>query len=627
MRGVWGDLARTLVPSACAMAAIIALSQPACLAHSEKSGWIEVRSPHFIVDSNSGKGPAKATASQFEQIRQVLSLVLTGVGSAHEPPLTILAVDGEFSLKRLLPGYFKKRGQAHPAGLFFDSPAGAFVVLRTDVEDPGVFEPVYHEYTHFVMRQLIPGMPLWLTEGLADFFAASRFNGSEIQTGLPDPENLRVLRSNPLIPLATLLAVGHSSPYYTHQDKVAMFYAESWALAHYLMLQDVTHHTQHVGEYIAQVAGGVDPVAAFTSAFGPPEKVGKALDREVHEFELPMIKVGVADKASSNAFTVRPLTLAEADSDQANFLVATGHDNAANKLIARALKANPNFGEASALKSAVLLSQGNESAAAEWAAKAIKLDPGGYLGYLNRALAMDGDHLDTSDASTVEQDFARAIALRPGLVIAEQSLSSVYLARDEKPDRALALAIDAARSAPENTGVLIDLEAALLRQGRQADAVRVELQMLDLAGDEKSKAMVRNDLGWALLELNIAPQRASFEIQTAAHLEPGNADIQDSLGHLLEKQHQLAAAASAFRRALAIEPKLASSLDGLGDVLRDEHDWQGAATEYSAEILLNPQDARAHYGLSMTLQAEGDAANAAKEMAAAKTDDPFNSSY
>ncbi|MGH9345621.1 MAG: ImpA family type VI secretion system protein [Terriglobia bacterium] len=83
-----------------------------CWAGSKKSGWIEVQSPHFIVDSNSGKVQAKAAALQLEQIRNALERVLVGARSAGESPSTILAVDGEGSLKRLLPGYFEKRGVA-----------------------------------------------------------------------------------------------------------------------------------------------------------------------------------------------------------------------------------------------------------------------------------------------------------------------------------------------------------------------------------------------------------------------------------------------------------------------------------------------------------------------------------
>jgi len=37
---------------------------------SAAENWIEVRSPHFTVDSNAGEKEARKIADQFEQIRQ-----------------------------------------------------------------------------------------------------------------------------------------------------------------------------------------------------------------------------------------------------------------------------------------------------------------------------------------------------------------------------------------------------------------------------------------------------------------------------------------------------------------------------------------------------------------------------
>lgn len=596
-------------------------------AKPKKSGWVEVRSPHFIVDSNSGKATARATALQFEQIHDALRLALPQNPNAGEAPLTILAIDSEGALRRLLPGYFEKRGEAHPVGIFVDSPDGAFVVLRTDVERPGVFEPVYHEYTHFVMRQLIPGLPLWLSEGLADFFSNTRFEGPVILTGVPDAENLSVLQSQPLLPLTTLLAVDHSSPYYTRQDKVAMFYAESWALTHYLLTQDAARGTQHLDQYAAQVANGGDPIAVFIQIFGPLQRVDKALSQYVRHFAFPVLKFQSSEQLSAKAFTVRTLSPAEADADQAEFLLVNGRDGEAGVLIQDALEEDPNFGMADALKSALLLRQGDRKAAAELAEQAIKLDPNGYLGYFNLALAMDGGDPDNASAEAIEGNFERAIALRPSLVAAEVALSNLYSERSEKPERALALAIDAARWEPENTGVLTNLEVLLLKQQHQADAVRIELRMLGLAHNAKEKAMVRNNIGWAVLQENVAPTRADFEIRKAVQLDPESAEAIDSLGYLLKKEGNFSAAADAFRHALSLQPKLASSLDGLGDVLRAEHDWKGAENEYRAAIHVNAWDARAHYGLSLALHGEGNAADAAKEAAAAKSIDPFDSAY
>src|SRR5215472_12996170 len=43
---------------------------------------------------------------------------------------------------------------------------------------------------------------------------------------------------NELLPLPTLFTVDETSPYYLEEKKGAIFYAECWALTHYLTLKD-----------------------------------------------------------------------------------------------------------------------------------------------------------------------------------------------------------------------------------------------------------------------------------------------------------------------------------------------------------------------------------------------------
>jgi tetratricopeptide (TPR) repeat protein len=606
---------------------IILLFPAGLKAKVKKSGWIEVRSPHFTVVSNSDKSQAKMVALRLEMIQTAMSSVLMQSPTARPAPLTILAVAGEPSLKRLLPSYFKKRGHTNLAGLFTDTLIGPYIVLRTDVMDPGVFNPVFHEYTHFVMRQVIPGLPLWLVEGLADFYSGTRIQGHDILMGVPDADDLSEARSVLLIPIQELLAVNYSSPYYIKQDKALTFYAESWVLTHYLMVQDASHNTHRVSDYEQQVAGGGDPVATFTKIFGPTKHFDVLLDRYLQQFSFSVLRFPVTEKLSSKQYSVRPLSRAEVDSDQAEFLLARGHSAEAEKLLQKALVENPRSSQANALQGFWLLQKGNVSQAAGQANKAIQLDPNDYRGYFYAALAMQNDHLSAARAAQVEKNLKSAIALKPGLAVAESMLAELYLAQGEKLDQALAWAAAAVRAEPENNNFLTSLEILLLKQDREADAVAVEMRMLDRAHTPKEKAEVRNDIGWNLLQQNVDIVRADFEIKKANQLDPKDANIIDSLGHLLEKEDNLPQAEAAYRHALALEPKLVSSLEGLGDTLRKEHHLDQAIAEYQKTLAIVPNSARAHYSLALAYQAKGDATDAASELKAARNLNPYDSKY
>lgn len=62
----------------------------------------------------------------------------------------------------------------HPAGVFLGRDDANYIALRLDESlDQDTYMPyetVYHEYVHYLMRDLDSHLPLWMVEGLAGFF-------------------------------------------------------------------------------------------------------------------------------------------------------------------------------------------------------------------------------------------------------------------------------------------------------------------------------------------------------------------------------------------------------------------------------------------------------------------------
>jgi len=56
-----------------------------------------------------------------------------------------------------------------------------------------------------------------------------------------------LLRQNKLLPLPVLFTVDATSPYYHEENKGSIFYAESWALTHYLYTKDRQQKDTAVG--------------------------------------------------------------------------------------------------------------------------------------------------------------------------------------------------------------------------------------------------------------------------------------------------------------------------------------------------------------------------------------------
>src|SRR5205085_9547347 len=108
--------------------------------------------------------------------------------------------------------------------------------------------PIYHEYVHSLLHMNSRWLPVWLDEGLAEFYGNTRFDKTKIYVGNPTP-SASVLLQKPLIPLEKLLDVDQASPSYHDEDKVHIFYAESWAMIHFLMLAPQMDHGKRLKQF------------------------------------------------------------------------------------------------------------------------------------------------------------------------------------------------------------------------------------------------------------------------------------------------------------------------------------------------------------------------------------------
>ncbi len=91
---------------------------------------------------------------------------------------------------------------------------------------------MYHEYTHYMLRKADGWLPLWLNEGLAQFYENTDIDAKITWLGETNPQQLMYLKRNDLLPIKTLLTIDARSPYYHDEDKSSIFYSESWAMTH-----------------------------------------------------------------------------------------------------------------------------------------------------------------------------------------------------------------------------------------------------------------------------------------------------------------------------------------------------------------------------------------------------------
>jgi hypothetical protein len=220
--------------------------------------WRVAETEHFRVYSN---GSAKSLADQaavLEDYRALLgSLTTRRASDAPEPKLDIFLLG---SLAEARPFGTAPAGAAG----FYSANDGRIAAY---VERGGALgsDVLLHEYAHhFMLGSGAIAYPAWYVEGFAEYFMTAEFTPDRINFGKFNENRARWLVNGTWLSLEKVLARRFKP---TDREDMAMFYAQSWLLTHYMfraegMLPKLT-------AYLRAVTSGTDPVTAFKTHVDP----------------------------------------------------------------------------------------------------------------------------------------------------------------------------------------------------------------------------------------------------------------------------------------------------------------------------------------------------------------------
>lgn len=90
-----------------------------------------------------------------------------------------------------------------------------------------------HESTHAIVAAMYSGAPIWLNEGLAEFFEKMLITANTTHTFATSGVHLKLLRASHLPPLAQHFSQSRKQWY--HESNGALNYATDWSIVFYLM--------------------------------------------------------------------------------------------------------------------------------------------------------------------------------------------------------------------------------------------------------------------------------------------------------------------------------------------------------------------------------------------------------
>src|ERR1022692_59079 len=433
------------------------LSAALAPARDKPETWTEIRSQHFTVVTTANEKGGRRIADQFERMRSVFHVAFPHVSIDNGAPIVVLAIKDEKDFRALEPQAYLAKGQLKLGGLFLRAPDKNYILMRMDAEGEHPYAVVYHEYTHFLLSKAAEWLPLWLNEGLAEFYENTDIHEKDVALGQASPGNLRLLGENRLLPLATLFTVDTNSPYYHEENKGSIFYAESWALTHYLYAKDYQEKTQHLTDYAELLVKQVDPVTAATRAFGDLKQLQSNLESYIRQGSFNYFKMPNATEVDDTAFNVRALTGAQADAVRADFLVCNDRVADARPLLDHVLQEDPKNVSAHETMGFLEFRAGHLEEARKWYQQAVKLDSQSYIAHYYFAAISMNSGANPADDAEVESSLRAAIKLNPSFAPPFEGLAALEGMRHRNLDEAHQLALNAVQLDPANVAYRVNV--------------------------------------------------------------------------------------------------------------------------------------------------------------------------
>lgn len=445
--------------------------------------WTQLRSPHFVLVGDASEREIRNVAARLEGLQSVLARAWPAIQAS--PPVPTVAI--VFANDRSFAPY---RLTSDADGYFVAGDDVNYIVVTAQAKNDA-YESILFDYTSFLVENAFSRVPLWVSAGLGEFYSTFdvRANGRTGVVGQPAPENVRHLHSS-FITLDELVAIDRSSPIYREGRRRGIFFAESWALVHYLLTEP-----RRVGQlpvYLSRVAAGESSDTAFAASF---KSDSKTLQTELSAY-LRAASFSAGQVALDDGLMgadVRPpsvLGTADARAHLGLLLGLTGRAAQGRTQLDQIVRESPNTARAWSAMGSLELRAGHLVDALPHFERAADLAPEDALiqGAYGQALAEEARQTTanpgarTATLQKARDVLAKAVTLRPASARSLYELGTVELERGGDPARARMALDEAVRLAPARQVYAVVLGDAMIRV-REYDRATAWLTPLTVTGE------------------------------------------------------------------------------------------------------------------------------------------------
>jgi hypothetical protein len=193
--------------------------------------WQHFQAPNFELYSRIREADSRELLHNLELLRAMF-LDAFKLTERRRLEVTIYAFKSEKDFKTYGSEAY---GAKHKFAGFYVGGVDRAVIYLIQGEDVAATRRlIFHEYIHHLFRVAEQDPPPWLNEGMAELFSTVEPKAGKLEFGHPVTGRLLQLQAEKLMPLEQLFAVDQNSPIFRQGEHTGLFYAESWALLHYL---------------------------------------------------------------------------------------------------------------------------------------------------------------------------------------------------------------------------------------------------------------------------------------------------------------------------------------------------------------------------------------------------------
>lgn len=501
-----------------------------------KDKWLKINSKHFTLVGNASERDIRTVGTKLEQFRSVFSQLFPRVNVESPVPITVIVFKNKNSYVPFMPGYNGKINEV--AGYFQSGQDVSYITLTSEFSEQNPFSVIFHEYVHSLTHDSSANVPPWFGEGIAEFYSMFEVSDKDkkVQLGAPIGYHVFHLRDSKFLPLQQLFAVNHDSPEYNERDKKGVFYAESWALIHYLMLGNNGQRRPQLMQFLELVNSSMPVTEAFNKAFQAEYSGLEAeLKKYISNTRYPVLTFTSKEKLTFDDEMAAAIEMSEAE---ANFhlgdLLAHQHRTDAEKYLQNAIQLDPTFAPAYASLGMSRTYTGNFDEALKFLEKAVTYDPAGknHLVYYYYAQALlrkeqgpgnmiSFSEFDKTKANLIRSNLKRAIEIKPAFTYAYSSLAFINLVTGEQLDESVTMLKRAMQLSPGEHNLGFQLAQIYLRQEKYDEAKKTIEPIIRSATESGMKQQAQSVLD----SINrMTEQIAKYKAETEAYEKNRNAN-------------------------------------------------------------------------------------------------------